>query len=199
MNATKLLLHLGFFAFGLSAAAQTWQKVAFPDVKSGSAFGVRFELRAPDSLTNAQVWEGPLSITTGTSTCQPDASLIRSVYQSRDGHTTLVVSISGSSTFVSSFNTSSCAQQWRVIKAYTEGASIRGTRLQVLPACECPGDNKPCTCSAGSIYKLYAGKPPTLLTRESRAFTKDTLGIAFTGTRDISNPPAIKLPQAWQP
>ena len=177
-----------------AADAQSFTKLSFQPGQDITASGYRLRLEEPDNPSKPTLWQGPLTVTHGTTQCKVDASLIRDAYLSPTAKLLVVVSISGSNTFVQFFRSENCTRAWPQIKAFTEGIKIEGTRLTVLPACECPVPDKPCSCSAGAVYRVSDNQPPRRLTTESNALNRRRLGQAFTGTKTLAHPPSPPAP-----
>ena len=196
---TAALLLIAMSLVPLRSRAQAFQKLTFQKLvfqagQETTIAGLRFRLEDPDNPSSPTLWQGPLSIASGSTSCTVDASLIRDVYLSASGKLLLVVSLSGSSTYVAFFNPATCARKWAPIKAFTQSVSVEGNQLLLLPACACEVKGQPCSCSAGRVYALQDNSPPLLQPASSRALTKSKLGIAFTGTRSFAHPPASSTP-----
>ena len=100
----------------------------------------------------------------------------------------IVITESGSSTYLHFIDPSSCAAKWPRIKAFTEDIRIPKDRIEFLPACACDTAEIPCSCSAAQVYSMKVDSAPVLLEQESRALTKLQLGVEFTGDRKVLHP-----------
>lgn len=159
------------------------------------AVGLTFTLTGPDEPRRATVWEGPLEIRHEQRgvRCRRDASLVTAVYVSSDARSAAIVTYSGSLTFVDFIETRSCRDRWRRIEALTEGVTVSGDRLVLLPGCDCPGASEPCVCSAARVYQLLRDRAPVLASEDSRRLTRQILGVEFEGERRVVAP---KTPEA---
>ena len=147
-------------------------------------------LEEPDDKVKPTVWDGPVKLinrATGA-TCQYDASLITEAYASPGVDYVIVITYSGSLRYVHFVNLLSCKEQWPSMEVFTEGILVSGDRLTIRPACECQGETVPCNCTAGKIFQLGALEPPALILSESRALTKEALGVQFEGQRKVLRP-----------
>lgn len=150
----------------------------------------KFSLAEPDNQAAPTAWEGPLTIInaeTGAK-CQPEISLITSVYASDDAGYSVVLSYSGSTRFVHFIDMRSCRPRWETISAFSEGISLEGDRLRIQPACECAGESAPCDCSSGSVFRLARDSAPAFLSSESLSLTGSVLGVQFEGRRRVLGP-----------
>jgi hypothetical protein len=180
-----------FFAllFLVSAAhAQIFTKLDFRANGATEAAGLHLMLAGPDKPANPDLWEGPLTIAHRSTPCSVDASLIQSAYLSSTGRLVVVVSVSGSNTFVHFYDTATCASRWPPIKAFTQGVNVEGTLLKLAAACACEEPGKPCTCTAGAVYRLSEIAAPIYQPFASRALTRSEVGVGFSGTRRIAHP-----------
>lgn len=177
-----LLLTIG------AANAQSFTRLTFQEGHETEAVGLRLTLAEPNKPTNPDLWEGPLTVAHGGTHCAVDDSLIQDVYLSSTGKLLVVVSISGSNTFVRLFDPLTCASRWREIKTFTHGVTVEGTHLKLAPACACEQPGKPCSCTAGLVYRLSNDSAPAYLPAQSRALTRRALGVGFTGTRRLAHP-----------
>lgn len=172
----------------LAARAQGFHHLSFQTEKDTVVAGFHLRLAEPDHPAKPTLWQGPLTVAHGSSSCQVEASLIRDVYLSAGSKVLVVISVSGSSTSVEFFRAADCSQTWPRLKAATGGVKIEGNRLTMLPACECPAPGRPCSCTAGSVYTLSEDRPSRHLTAESNALNRRLLGRSFTGTMTVAHP-----------
>ena len=188
MMRASLLALLAAATSCFPAHSQTFTRLSFQDGKeTTAAAGLRLQLHDPDNPASPTLWQGPLSISSGSVPCEAHVSLVRDVFVSSTGKLAVVVSISGSNTFVDFFNPHTCARKWPTLSAFSGGASVDGDRLSLLPACEAMG--RTYSCSAASVLRLRDDVPPVRLPAASRALTRRTFGIAFTGSRTLLHPP----------
>lgn len=183
------LAAISALAIGCTPAySQTFQKQVFRVGQDTVVGSHRFRLEGPDNPDAPTVWEGPLRITNGKTTCESPVSLVGSVWAQSGAKFAIVVADSGSSTYVHFIDTLSCGAKWPRIKAFTEGVSIVSERIQILPGCDCGKTGAPCSCSAAQVYRLSSDAAPMLLKDESRALTKKYVGVTFSGTRKVLHP-----------
>lgn len=148
---------------------------------------LKLRLAQPDHADHPTAWEGPLEIEQGSASCQSDVSLVTAVYASPDIPVVLVVSYSGSLTYVD-FIDKSCKHAWAQIKAFTEGIQVSDDRLTVLPGCEGSGAKGLAQCSSAQVYKFDGNSQPKLDQTESLALTKKIIGVEFEGSNKILHP-----------
>jgi hypothetical protein len=165
-----------------------FQQLAFTAANATSFGDYSFRLAEPNNVEKPTAWEGPLTISSAGKSCDADISLVTAVYASTEVRFVVVVTYSGSNTYVHFIATSNCASKWKTIKAFTEGVRVADDRLSILPACDSAGDNSPIRCFSGRVYKLTSGTSPVLLRNESFRLTKDELGVGFTGQARVAHP-----------
>jgi len=155
---------------------------------------LKLRLEHPDHADHPTAWEGPLDIQDGSASCQSDVSLVTAVYASPDAPTLVVISYSGSLTYVD-FVDKSCKHTWPQIKAFTEGVQTADGLLTILPGCEGSGAKGPAQCSAAQVFKFDGRSQPELDRSESLALTRRVVGVAFDGTKKVQHPknPDAKL------
>ncbi len=147
-----------------------------------------FRLAEPNNAEKPTAWQGPLTISSAGKSCEADVSLVTAVYASTEVPFLVVVTYSGSNTYVHFVATQNCKTKWKTIKAFTEGVRVADDRLSILPACDSAGDNSPTRCFSGRVYKLTSAAAPVLLRNESFRLTKDKLGVGFTGQARVAHP-----------
>ena len=150
-------------------------------------------LSEPDNVERPSAWEGPLRVRHVDSgrSCEAESSLITQVYLDNRRSVALVVSYSGSVTFVDFVDVDTCGVKWPRIEGFTERVVVNGDRVSIHPGCEGTGARSKCT--AGRVFRLDAVNPPVILDDESRTLTKSVIGVEFTGQRWVENP---KTPNA---
>ena len=168
-----------------------FRQLVFTD--SGATLGdYSFRLAEPDRPERPTAWQGPLTIASGAKSCKADVSLVTAVYGAAAMPFVVVVTYSGSNTYVHFIKTADCAKRWPSLKAFTEGVRVSGDRLSMLPACDGAGDPFPARCFAGRVYQLTAATKPQFLRNESVQLTRQTLGVAFTGEAMVSHPKSAR-------
>ena len=179
--------------FALWPPAQTEQSHGFrqlafsngPDVTLGA---YTFHLAQPDRPEKPTAWEGPLTIAFESKSCAADVSLVTAVYAAPNAPFVVVVSYSGSNTYIHFVSISTCESQWETIKAYTEGVEVDDHRLSILPACDSKGETAPARCFGARVYRLDDDAAPKFLKDESFGLTKKKLGVGFTGEAKVMHP-----------
>lgn len=155
----------------------------------------KFVLADPDDPAAPTAWEGPLRIEAveSAASCEAPLSLITAVYSAPGVEVALVLTYSGSITYLNFVNLRTCAERWPRIEAFTPGLEIAGHRVLIQPGCECGDKDQACTCSAGRVFDLADDYKPLLVESESLELTKRVLGVAFEGTKKVERP---RSPQA---
>src|SRR5664280_353944 len=162
MKLIALALYV-LFSLAPQEHAGGFRKLAF-DNRQDATFGVYgLHLAEPDRPDKPTAWQGPLTISSGSKSCEADVSLVTAVYASPNTPFIVVVTYSGSNTYVHFIAISSCAVKWERIKAFTEGVQVAEDRLSILPACDSGGVRSPTRCFAGRVYKLTGQLAPELL------------------------------------
>lgn len=180
------------FALAPQEQAGGFRQLAFHDAQS-TAFGAySFHLAEPDRPDKPTAWQGPLTISSAGKSCHADVSLVTAVYASPDAPFLVVVTYSGSNTYVHFIAIANCAVKWERIKAFTEGVRVAKDRLSILPACDSAGVRSPTRCFAGRVYKLTSQAAPELLKEESFSLTKETLAVGFSGEAKVVHPKSAR-------
>jgi hypothetical protein len=188
MKLFLLLATAGLMAGTLPAHSQAFQRLHFHPGQDTVIGSHRLRLEGPDNPAAPTLWEGPLRIEHDTQRCAARVSLVRSVWAAPTESYAIVITDSGSNTYVQFIDTDSCAVKWPRIKAFTEGIDVLGKKIQILPGCACDSAAAPCTCSGAQVYSIRSNDAPALLEEESCALTKLRLGVEFTGTRKVLHP-----------
>jgi len=154
---------------------------------------VNLVLNGPDDIEKPSAWEGPLQVRHSDSgrSCEAAPSLITQVYVDTPRSVALVVSYSGSTTFLDFIQLDTCGAKWPRVEGFTERVVVNGDRVSIHPGCE--GDGARALCTAGRVLQVHADKAPVILDGESRALTISVLGVDFTGQQRVENP---KTPKA---
>src|SRR4051812_26610558 len=150
----------------------------------------RYSLRlgAPDNPRNPSLWEGPLTISHGNTSCTVDVSLVTAVYAASGRGFLVVLATSGSNAIARFIDLASCASRWPLIKRPAGAVTVAGDRLPFFPACEGGGKNAPALCTAARVYRMQNDAPPAYLRSESYKLTAKDLGVAFAGEAKIMDP-----------
>jgi hypothetical protein len=165
-----------------------FQQLAFATAHDPTFGAYTFHLAEPDHPDKPTAWQGPLTISSAGKSCEADVSLVTAVYASTEAPFVVVVTYSGSNTYVQFITTANCKAKWKTIKAFTEGVRVTDNRLSILPGCDSAGDKSPARCVAAQVYKLTDASPPQLLPNESFQLTKETLGVGFAGQARVAHP-----------
>ncbi|MGC4085941.1 MAG: hypothetical protein QM736_28390 [Vicinamibacterales bacterium] len=187
VSAAALIVTLACDAPSAQPADYRLEPVAFTS-SIARVRGLELTLDDPDHPQRPTMWEGPLHIrsaATGRS-CDAHPSLIAKVFLDSLAQTVVVVSVSGSRTFVDFVATDTCRERWPRLDAATDGITAAGDRLTILPSCESDGTRA--RCSSGRVYEMQPAAAPRLLDSESRQLTKTRLGVEFTGQAWVDAP-----------
>jgi hypothetical protein len=165
-----------------------FQQLVFTAANATTFGDYSFRLAEPNHVEKPTAWQGPLTISSAGKSCEADVSLVTAVYASAEAPFVVIVTYSGSNTYVHFIATSNCKTKWKTIKAFTEGVRVADDRLSILPACDSAGDNSPTRCFSGRVYMLTSATAPVLLLNESFSLTRDKLGVGFTGQARVAHP-----------
>jgi hypothetical protein len=186
MKSISLLFSL--LLYFTSPESGGFQRLVFHDQQATVLGSHSFRLAGPDQPDKPTAWQGPLTITSGEKSCDADVSLVTAVYGSPESPYVIVITYSGSSSYVHFVTIASCAKQWNTYKFFTNGIHVRNDRLSILPACESPATDSASQCSSGRIYKLSNDAAPVLLKKESVQLTRKSLGVGFLGKAKVAHP-----------
>lgn len=145
-------------------------------------------LGEPDNPAHPTLWQGPLTIASGTASCTADVSLVGAVYAAAGRSFVIVVSSSGSSAVVNFIDLASCSAKWPAIKRAAGEVTVAGNRVSFLPACEGGASNAPALCSSARVYAIRNDSPPAWLRSVSYKLTAKELGVGFTGEAKVMDP-----------
>jgi hypothetical protein len=151
-------------------------------------------LAGPDNPDKPLLWEGPLTIASGGSSCTADVSLVSSVYAAPSASFMIVLSSSGSKAIAHFVEAASCASKWPDLKLSASNVRIEGNRVLAFPTCENGSSNEPALCASARVYAIANEAPPLYLRSESYKLTRKELGVGFTGearVMDTLTPRAI--------
>jgi hypothetical protein len=186
----RRLLFSILVALPVAAVAQSagFQSLTMQSSK-GTAFG-RYSLRLadPDRAQDPKMWQGPLTISSGSASCNAELSLVTSVYAASGQDFVIVLTSSGSSAIAHFVELQSCAEKWSPLKTPSAAVKVAGYRLSFLPACEGGGSNAPANCSAARVYLVHQNEPPSYLRSASYKLTEKELGVGFIGEAKVIDP-----------
>src|SRR5450759_3331049 len=153
MRLIALVLYV-LFALAPQEHAGGFRQLAFDNSQIARFGAYSFHLAEPDRPDAPTTWQGPLTISADGKSCAADVSLVKAVYASPDAPFLVVVTYSGSNTYVHFINIASCDAKWEPIKVFTEGVRVADDHLSTLPACDSAGLRSPTHCFAARVYKL---------------------------------------------
>src|SRR5512141_1384590 len=120
MRLIALVLYL-LFALAPQEQAGGFRQLAFDNSQIARFGTYSFHLAEPDRPDKPTAWQGPLTISAAGKSCAADVSLVTAVYASAGAPFIVVITYSGSNTYVHFINIASCEVKWEPIKAFTEG------------------------------------------------------------------------------
>lgn len=222
LYAMKFLLSAALAAFLLHspAHAAALEKVRFhpvarnADIYRARAGGFTLELRHADQKQQPGVWDSPLYIRHGRHRIgQSEELLITGVYYASKTGTLIVHSYSGSNLLLDFIDLRTGRKTHPQLVLYTEKLRMTADRIVVYPGCEESGAYRPSPdsnaagqaeagemqwqCEAAKVLRLDAHSRPVEDRPASRALTRQVLGIAFEGRRQVLRPrtkSAVLLP-----
>jgi hypothetical protein len=149
----------------------------------------RLLVRNADDESHPRLWDSSITISNRSTgeTCESQPLLVERVYAFRDSSRILIVSSNGSLTLIDIVDPISCKRLQR-IKTLTESVEIKGTDVEIMPACECGEPDKPCSCSSGQTLRMKEGGTLQLDLKKSDALTLRGLGVVFRGNRKVLHP-----------
>jgi hypothetical protein len=145
-------------------------------------------LAGPDNPDKPVLWEGPLTIANGSSSCTADISLISSIYAAPGASFVIALSSSGSKAVVHFVDAASCASKWPDLKLSASRVRAQGNRLAASSVCEGGSSNEPSLCTSARVYEIGNDAPPSYLRSESYKLTRKELGVGFTGEAKVMDP-----------
>jgi len=193
---TTPLLIAALACLSLAARAQSG---GFQPLAMESATATIFEhytlrFAGPDKADKPTMWEGPLTISSGSGSCNVEISLVTGVYAASGRDFVIVLSTSGSNITASFIQLASCASKWPPIKRSASTVKVAGNRISFFAVCEGGGGNSPAQCTSARVYAIHSGSPPAYLRSESYRLTAKDVGVGFTGearVMDVHTPRAM--------
>ena len=170
------------------ARCETFERLNFAHGREVVIGSTTFRLGPPDDPLNPSVWEGPLEIVRAGRSCQARVSLVVAVHASSSNRFIVVVTNSGSISYVNFIDSLSCAARWPRIKSLTDGVRLVRDRLEILPGCECGDAGQPCSCTAAQVFRLGTDQAPVFLRTDSLKLTGQVIGVEFSGERQVLIP-----------
>lgn len=153
---------------------------------------VVIEIENPDDPDAPTLWDGPVNVSgPNRAACSIPVSLISRVFA--DGASMLVVSLSGSTTYLSGYNVADCQSLWPEIAATTEGVIVEDRRVDFLPVCVSTETVGLSECYAAHSYEVDPAGQLVLLSDRAHELTRRAIGVAFDEValvRDVGDPGA---------
>lgn len=168
--------------------APGFQPLAMQPGKDTPVAEYQLRLAEPDNPDKPSMWQGPLTISSGSASCTADVSLVTAVYAASGRAFVIVLSTSGSNAVAHFVELASCAEKWPAIKRAATSVDISGNRLSFLPACEGGGKNAPALCTSARVYAIQADAPPSYRRLLSYKLTEKKLGVGFIGEAKVMDP-----------
>jgi hypothetical protein len=134
------------------------------------------------------MWQGPLTISSGSASCTADLSLVTAVYADPGRGFVIVLTSSGSNAITHFVDLASCAEKWPAIKRAASDVKVEGNRLSFLPVCEGGGNNAPADCTSARVYLIQDDAAPSYLRSASYKLTEKELGVGFVGEAKVMDP-----------
>jgi hypothetical protein len=145
-------------------------------------------LAEPDSADKPTMWQGPLTVSTGSASCTADVSLVTAIYVAPARSFVIVLSTSGSNAIANFIELASCASKWPPIKRAASAVTVEGNRVAFSSVCEGGARNAPALCTSARVYLIPNESPPAYLKGASYRLTAKELGVGFTGEARIMDP-----------
>lgn len=169
------------------------QPGGFRELPMKNGEGTAFEqyvlrLAGPDNPDKPVLWEGPLTVASGSASCTANVSLVSAIYAAPDSPFFIVLATSGSKAMVHFIEAASCAARWPELRFSASNVRVGGKRLAALPACESGGSNEPSLCTSARVYEIGPDAPPAYRRTESFNLTRKELGVGFTGEARVLDP-----------
>jgi len=178
------LLHIATVAWlSLAAGAQSgsFQQLPMENGKDTSFDRYALRLAEPDNPEKPTIWQGPLTVSNGSTSCTADVSLVTAIYAAPSRSFVIVLAISGSNTFANFIDLASCAAKWPPIKRAASAVTVAGNRLSFMPVCEGGSKNAPALCTSARVFLIQDAAPPLYLKSASYKLTSKELGVGFSG------------------
>ncbi len=145
-------------------------------------------LAEPDNADKPTVWQGPLTISSGSASCTADVSLVTAIYAAPGNSFAIVLSTSGSNAIANFIELASCASKWPAIKRAASAVAVAGNHLTFSSVCEGGAKNAPALCSSARVYVIRYDSPPAYQKAASYRATAKELGVGFTGEAQVMDP-----------
>lgn len=182
------------FAIGLclcaAACAQSggFQPLTMQRGKDARVGQYALRLSDPDNAEKPAMWQGPLTISSGSASCTADVSLVTALYAATGRSYVIVLTSSGANAIAHFIDLASCAVRWPPIKRAASDVKVAGNRLSFLPVCEGGASNTPALCTSARMYLIRDDVPPAYLKSGSYKLTEKEVGVGFTGEAKVMDP-----------
>ena len=179
-----------------SATERPMQRIGFSPVAEGKFRATvatkELVLESPDNAQHPTVWDSALQVTdTRTKqSCATEQWLVVEVYAPRDAAVAIIVSYSGSMSYINFVDLETCKPKYPRLEVYSESIQVSYNQIAIFPGCECTDApaNTACQCQAARVYRLGPDYRPVLDGKESLSLTQRHLGVAFTGEGWVYKP-----------
>ena len=188
MMKSLLLAIVALLPLAARGQASGFQQVLMQPGKDTAVAQYQLRLAEPDNAEKPSMWQGPLTISSGTASCTADVSLVTAMYAAPGRAFVIVLSTSGSNAVAHFVELASCAEKWPPIKRAASAVKVAGSRLSFLPACEGGGKNAPALCTSARVYAIQSDAPPSYRRLLSYKLTEKELGVGFIGEAKIMDP-----------
>ncbi len=150
----------------------------------------RLTIVGPKSDTPDAVWQGPVHVDrpAASAACTIAVSLVERIYLDRSSKAILIVSRSGSTTYIQAFATRDCVPFWPEIAVVGGEVTVSGHEIDVAPVCIATDSPAVFDCLAARAFDL--DQQYQLLERPTRAreTTRTRTGLSFTGRAFVRAP-----------
>ena len=188
------MIRFVLFAIGLcvcvAAGAQSagFHPLTMQNGQNSTAGQYALRLAEPDNAEKPTMWQGPLTISSGSASCTADVSLVTAVYAAPGRSYVIVLTSSGSNAIAHFIELASCAEKWSPVKRAASDVKVDGNRLAFLPVCEGSGSNAPAHCTSARVYIIQDDAPPSYQRSASFKLTEKELGVGFIGEARVLDP-----------
>ncbi len=138
-------------------------------------------LYGPDNSEKPIAWEGPIKISTTNKSCSFDLGIIYRLEKIKNN--LFVLSYSGNIKYLDLINLNKCKQIGKQLTLFAKEIKINNQKIYSYPQCETIKENS-YLCSSATIYEWNNNTINNLI-NESKALTKNILGVKFLGKKII--------------
>lgn len=147
------------------------------------------KILAKDYNTQLGLALGPIhvrDIATG-GRCTADIGLIERLFIEQTRRAMLVISRSGSTTYIHGISLSDCSSLWPEITAITSRVDVVVDRIEISATCIETDESSISQCWAGQVFRLGQNFNLVSLPVFASQLTKSNIGVAFTGQKFVQN------------